>query len=385
MSTDRAGFRLAPEVPEPNCQRMLDNFLTLVQIDSPSRQEAAVAAWCRQAFQALGCTVKVDDSAAETGSDTGNLIITWPASPGQSGRLYFSAHMDTVEPGRGIQPVVKDGIIRAAGPTILGGDDKVGIAAALEAIQTIGESGLAHPEVVLLLTTCEEIGLSGSKAMDGANFAGEPCFVLDSDGEIGGVVIGAPFHVGFTARFIGKASHAGAAPEKGISAIQMAAQAIAAMPFGRLDDSSTANIGTIQGGSADNVMAESCLVSGEFRALESERIDEIKGQIVAAFDAAVTAAGGHVEMEFRQSFHGFKLSEQDPLVQLVLAVAESVGAKPQPRYTGGGSDANIFAGKGLNPVVLSAGMADVHSLDESLAVADMEDLTRMIITIIISC
>lgn len=372
--------------PEPNCKRLLSEFLRLIQIDSTSYNEAAIASQLSADLKAIGCTVYDDQSTAITGSDSGNLIATLPATPGQAGKLYFSAHMDSVQPGQGIKYQIEDGVIRSQGQTILAGDDKVGIAAALEMLRTLVESGLPHPEIVILLSVAEEDGLIGARAMDGEalGFAGEPCFVLDADGTPGGVIIGAPFHYEFSARFIGQAAHAGVSPESGISAIKMAAQAVAALPNGRLDEMTTINVGQIQGGSANNVVPDLCLVTGEMRCLESDRLDQLKEQVTNIIEESAQAAGGQVQLEFDKTFHGFKLSVDDPLVQLVLSTAKELGLPAQTFYTGGGSDANIFAGKGLNPVVLATGMTAVHSKAESLAIADMENLTRLVIALALS-
>jgi len=403
--------------PEPDFDRLLETFLTLVQIDSPSYQEADVIAWVSQALTDEGCQVRTDNSAELTGSNSGNLIAVLPAAgacaasaagaapaacaasaasaasaaPAASAasasaapaRIYFSAHADTMQPGSGIVPVINNGIITSASDTILGGDDKVGIAAIIETVRTLVKSGQPHPEIVILISVAEEVGLKGSKAMDATDigFAGEPCFVLDAGGEPGGVIIGAPFHIEYNAVFTGKASHAGVSPESGISAIIMAANAISNLPLGRLDSMTTANVGTIVGGSANNVLAESCTFTGEIRSLSQTKVEEVRDQVKSVLEAAAADAGGTVNVEFNLAYHGFNLSEDDTLVQLVLNTARSLGLAAKASYTGGGSDANIFAGKGLNPVVLATGMTDVHSKDESLAVADLQNITRLLTAI----
>jgi tripeptide aminopeptidase len=407
-----------------NAKRLLDTFLELVRIDSPSLREAEVAAWCRAALEQAGCTVRVDDSAAQTGSDTGNLIAILPAkgdgsAPAPSGvpsstsapapALYFSAHMDTVSPGEGIEPVISDGIIRSAGATVLGGDDKVGVAAIIELVRTLAESDRPHPEVGVLLSVGEEIGLRGARAMGLGTGNGEPCFVLDANGSPGVVIIGAPFHYLFTATFSGRAAHAGIEPEKGISAIALASKAVLGMELGRLDEHTTANVGTISGGNAFNIVPDTCVVTGEFRAIDEARALEVKAQISAAIDAAIEAAvegstttgnaipgntatgagaadtpttgAPSVAVEWEEEYRGFSVSASDPLVQLVLSEARALGFPAQALVTGGGSDANIFAEKGLRPLVLGTGMTDVHSPGESLAVKDLEDLTRLCIAL----
>lgn len=363
-----------------NPERLLTTFLELVRIDSPSLREADVAAYCRQALEQTGCTVVIDDTAEKTGSNTGNLIATLPGTA--PGRLYFSAHMDTVTPGEGIEPQVIDGIITSSGPTVLGGDDKGGLAAILELIRTLTESDTPHPEICALLSVGEEIGLVGAHAMSGSDFKGEPCFVLDAGGAPGLVIIGAPYHDAFTASFTGKAAHAGVEPENGVSAIVLAAKAISALQLGRLDEYTTANIGTIAGGSANNIVPDTCVVTGEYRAIEQQRLKEVRAQIERSFKEAIAGSEASVDIEWRREYAGFKSSEDDPLVQMILKEARELGLTAQAGFTGGGSDANVLALKGLHPVVLGTGMTGIHSLDEQIAVKDLENLTKICLAVV---
>ncbi|MCL2136005.1 MAG: M20/M25/M40 family metallo-hydrolase [Coriobacteriia bacterium] len=373
------------QYPLPDKERLLADFLALVQIDSPSYSEAGVMQWLSGVLGDAGLQLTIDNSTMHTGSQTGNLIAVLPATPGRTDRVYLSAHTDTASPGEGIMPVVTDGVITSSSDTVLGGDDKVGIAAIVETVRVLIESDQSHPEVVILFSVAEEVGLKGAKAIDGQalGFNGEPCFVLDAGGLPGGVIIGAPFHIEYTARFIGRQAHAGVSPETGISAISMAAQAIASLPTGRLDEMTTANVGTIQGGSANNVVAEECLVTGEMRSLSEDRVYEVKEKIGALMDKAASDFGGEVQAEFTLAYPGFKLAEDDALVQLVLETARELGLAPAASYTGGGSDANIYAGKGLKPLVLATGMTAVHSKDESLAVADLVNITQLLVALVL--
>jgi tripeptide aminopeptidase len=392
-----------------DAERLLDTFLALVRIDSPSLHEAGVAAYCKAALEEAGCTVRFDDSAAQTGSDTGNLIASLPAVladaaggvgasagtgtddggtciTGGSGdvafaKRYFSAHMDTVNPGEGIEPVITDGVIRPAGATILGGDDKVGVAVIIELVRTLSASDRPHPEIGILLSVGEEIGLRGAHAIDPSDFNGEPCFVLDANGSPGTVIIAAPSHYLFTATFSGRAAHAGIEPEKGISAIVLASKAVLGMELGRLDEHTTANVGTRTGGNVFNIVPDSCVVTGEFRALDEERLDEVKTQLSTAIDAAVDGSGGSVAVEWEEEYRSFCIDADDALVRRVLDEARVLGLPAQALVTGGGSDANVFAEMGLRPLVLGTGMTDVHGLGESLAVKDLEDLARFCVAI----
>jgi tripeptide aminopeptidase len=361
-----------------NEQRLLETFFELVRIDSESKHEEQVALYCKAALEDAGCSVFIDDTAACTGSDTGNLIAELKGD--LPGKLYFSAHIDTVTPGRGIEPYVdEEGIIRPRGETILGGDDKAGVAAILELIRTLTEEKKPHPTIAVLLTTCEELNLLGALALDSVDFNGEPCFVLDANGAPGKVIIAAPYHSMFTARFFGKAAHAGVEPQKGVSAIAMAARAINAMKLGRLSERSTANVGTIHGGSADNIVPDSCVITGEFRAFSQAELDEVQAQLRQAIDSAVINTEGSVEVEWLPQFPGYEIAEDDPVVQAVLATAQKLRHNATTEYIGGCSDANIFANRGSHAIVLGTGMTNVHSLSEQLATRDLTDLTKLCI------
>ncbi|MDR1421457.1 MAG: M20/M25/M40 family metallo-hydrolase [Coriobacteriales bacterium] len=364
-----------------NAQRLLETFCDLVRISSPSKEEAEVAIWCAAALKEAGCTVRFDESAVTTGSDTGNLIAYLPPSPGveETATLYFSAHMDTVNPGRGIEPIIgEDGIIRSTGETVLGGDDKSGIAPIIELVRTLAEGNRPHPRIGVLLSTCEEIGLLGAAAMDNAQFHDEPCFVLDAGGAPGYVIIGSPFHHTYKATFTGKASHAGILPEEGISAIMLAGKAIVAMEQGRLDAFTTANVGTIVGGLADNIVPETCMISGEFRAMEPARRDYVQAEMEARMREAAATGGGSVEIIWKAEYEGFTISEDDPLVRFVLDTARELGLPADAAFSGGGSDANFLNSRGLRPLVLGTGMTEVHSTREALAIRDLEDTCRLI-------
>ena len=241
--------------------RLLNLFCELVRIESPSRHESAMAARCRAELEALGFAVRFDDSAAQTGSDTGNLIARRAGDV--PGALVLCGHMDTVQPCAGIEPVVEDGVIRSAGDTILSADDKAGVAGTFEAVRSLVETGEQLPEICVVLTTCEELHLLGSGALDvSALPAGAPCYVLDADGDPGTIIQSAPCHCTFTATFHGQAAHAGVEPERGNSALRMAAQAVCHMPLGRVSAHTTANVGVIECDGATNVVPATCWLSG---------------------------------------------------------------------------------------------------------------------------
>lgn len=359
--------------------RLLQAFLDLVRIDSPSRSESAVAKHCADVLEARGFDVRFDDTMSRTGADTGNLIAT---RGGDSDRtLVLSAHMDCVEPCRGVEPVVVDGVISSAGETVLGADDKAGIAAIFEAVERLDESAGRVPGLKIILTVCEELGLHGAKALDPADVSGDLCLVLDADGEPGGIVVGAPTHYTFVASFIGTAAHAGVAPERGRSALVMASRAIAAMQLGRLDENTTANIGTVEGGVATNVVAASARVTGECRSLSADRADEVRVFMDQAMREAARAGGGRVEISWTKEYEGFLRDHADELVVLVSDACRSVGLAPRTFTTGGGSDGNVFSSDGVPTLVLSCGMSNVHSTDETVRLGDIDAIASLLVAV----
>lgn len=359
--------------------RALATFLDLVRIDSPSGREAAVARYCIDALEALGFEVRVDDTAAVTGSDTGNVIATLQGTRAGAHVLVLSAHMDCVQPCEGIEPVVTDGVVTSAGETVLGGDDKVGITAILEAARRLLETGVDRPTLKVVLTVSEETGLTGAKALDPGDAAGDACLVLDADGAPGGIVISAPTHYTFRAVFSGVASHAGVAPEQGRSAIVMASQAVCAMELGRLDEMTTANIGSVRAEGATNVVCPSAEMTGECRSRDAERVEALRERMDASMYAAAAEHGGVAEVAWTREYSGFSFAEDAPLVLLAREACTDAGLVPRLEHTGGGSDGNIFSADGVPTLVLSCGMTGVHGTGESLAVADMHALTDLVV------
>lgn len=336
-----------------------------------------MAARCADDLRDMDFHVRFDDSAARTGSDTGNLIAHLPGT--EAGHIVLSAHMDTVEPCKGVEPIVADGVVRSAGDTILGADDKAGVAAILEGVRSVIEAGRPRPDITVLLTTCEELHLLGSSALGADELPKDaPCYVFDADGAPGTIITGAPCHYALRATFQGRASHAGVVPEAGISAICMAAAAIEAMPLGRLDQATTANIGIIQGGRETNIVPDACVLTGECRSLYADRIEAQRDAMTAALEEAAARFGGSVDIEWEKSYDAVLYDEDDPLVQAVVRAAHAVGLEPRFHHSGGGADANVLAACGVRPLTLSVGMTNFHALDEYIAVIDLEDSARLI-------
>lgn len=387
--------------------RLLQTFLDLVQIDSPSREEARVAAYCKKVLEELGFTVRFDSSAAKTGSNTGNLLA-WlaPKKPGQALQpgpvhrkelrpMVLSAHMDCVPPCKGVKPEVvpteQGWKVQSSGDTVLGSDDKAGIAAILEAARVVCENNIDHPGIAVLLTVCEEIGCLGSKAFVRSELlevigttSKKPLttVVLDSDGAPGTVVVGGPYHYSFVAEIQGRAAHAGVKPEAGVSAIEIASRAISALRWGRLDTVTTSNVGAVEGGVANNIVAPRCKVTGECRSLSADRAETVKSAITAGFEQVAHASDAHLTIDWRLEYPGFLYQETSPLIQRFARAAQQENLPFTCITTGGGSDANILSDKGFNPVLLGVGMTNFHTTEEYVLLNHLTDTTAFICSIL---
>lgn len=354
-----------------NRDRLVSTFLELVRIDSPSGQEEEIARHLTAELRSLGLTVERDT--------TGNIIARL-AEEGQP--ILLNAHMDTVQPGRGVKPVIEDGIIKSDGSTILGADDKSGVAVILEVLRVLVDQDLAHPPLEVALTVSEEKGLKGAKGLDLTRLRAQEGIVLDSGGEIGTIVISAPSQDKIRAVVHGKAAHAGVAPEKGINAILVAAEAIAAMPLGRIDEETTANLGRIQGGTATNIVPDQAEIEGEARSRDERKLEAQVQAMTEALKKAANRHGATVEIDVQRSYSTFKLSEEDGIVRRAVAAARTLGLTPALVPSGGGSDANIFNAAGITTINISAGMEKVHTKEEQVAVADMVKCAEFLLAIL---
>jgi len=374
-----------------NQERLASVFTTLCEIDSPSKQEGRVAAYLKSVFSEMGAVVSEDDSATKTGSDCGNLFVRFPDGGLDKEPVFFNCHMDTVLPAIGVK-VKRDGeIFTSAGDTVLGSDDKAGIAALIEAMHTLQENNIPRGPVEFVFTTCEEVGLMGAKALDPSFIKAKIGYALDSSG-INRVVIGAPAANRITAKIKGVAAHAGLSPEKGISAIHLAAKAIARLKLGRLDSESTANIGLIEGGTATNIVPESVVVHGEVRShtlskLEThlQNIQNIFQEEIDSWTDSENIVAGKPSLDFMmvEEYPVMKLDRDSSVIKRVEEAAAALDAELDYVVAGGGSDANIFNSFGIQCAILSTGMDKVHSTQETIKLSDMAltaDLVMAILT-----
>ncbi len=374
-----------------NSRRLADTFLNLVSIDSPSRHEGRVAKWLKDWFRDFpGAVVTEDGSAMETGSQTGNLVVRLKGNKDRP-PLFFNAHMDTVEPGTGIKPVFSNGIFRSDGTTVLGGDDKAAIAILLEAANCLQENKLDFGPVEMVFTTCEEIGLLGAKALDASMLSAEAGYALDST-DPDAVINRAPSAVRFHVEVHGRSAHAGINPEKGISAVKIAADAISSAPQGRIDEETTCNIGIIKGGTATNIIPDLVTVEGEVRSHDAAMLRKIQDELIGCFYTSARKYNPKNETKkpekpyitsiVKDDYPLMNVPEDHPVVDAVLRAGERLGRSLRLEKTGGGSDANIFNQKGLATVILGIGMQKVHTTEEFIKLSDMVDSCRLVLEII---
>ncbi|MGB9496583.1 MAG: M20/M25/M40 family metallo-hydrolase [Dissulfuribacterales bacterium] len=368
--------------------RLADTFRQLVQMDSPSREEGAVADWIKRTLKKeVGADVIEDQSRNQTGSESGNIIVRIPGTEKVT-PLFFNAHLDTVEPGRGIKVIFKDGVFQSDGTTVLGGDDKAAVAILIEVARLLKEHKVSHGPIEFLFTVCEEIGLLGAKSLDPALLEAKAGYALDSsDPEI--LINQAPCAVRFKIRVVGRAAHAGLNPELGINAIQVAARALAEVPLGRIDELTTANVGLIRGGKATNIVPEEVELEGEVRSHNPRKLREVRDQILEIFHRVAQDFGPVenaglplIKAEVIDDYPLMSVSEEHPLVATAEKVAKELGRKLRPGMTGGGSDANIFNAKGLATVIMGIGMQNVHTTSERISLDDMVASAEFVLEII---
>ncbi|AJD91382.1 hypothetical protein JMA_20650 [Jeotgalibacillus malaysiensis] len=367
-----------------NKERVVNQFLELVKVDSETKYEAEISKVLKKIFTELGCDIQEDDSMRETGHGANNLIITLKGEDQSADTIYFTSHMDTVTPGKGIKPVIKeDGYIYSDGTTILGADDKAGIAAMIEMIHQLKEHNIKHGDIQFIITAGEESGLVGAKALDPSYVTAKYGYAVDSDGQVGNIIVAAPTQAKIKAVIHGKTAHAGVAPEKGVSAITIASKAIANMELGRLDEETTANIGRFEGGSATNIVCDRVDVLAEARSLVPEKMEKQAAAMKKAFEDAAEEMGGKAEVEIQVMYPGFKFGEKDHVVQLAKRAAKEIGRTSELLTSGGGSDANVIAGMGVPTVNLAVGYEEIHTTNERMPVEELVKLSELLTQIVI--
>lgn len=352
-----------------NRDRIVQTFLELVAIDSPSGEEDAIAAELEKRLAALGLDVAQDSA--------GNVLarLDGPGEP-----VLLSAHMDTVEPGRGIKPTWDgDDIIRSDGTTILGADNKGGCAVILEAIKSVLEDGAGHRAIEVAISRGEEIGLVGAANMDYSRISSKVAIVIDSGGPPSSIQGQAPYHYVYDIEVHGRAAHAGLEPEKGIPAVSIASELVAGLPQGRFDSETTGNVGVIKGGQVRNAVPDFCEIHGEMRSMVEERVETLATNAKRHVEEVQARyPDARIDASFRTAYPGYTLTEDDPAAKLLYPVLRSLGMEPDPHPVGGGTDGNVFRGHDIAGVVIGRGGYNQHTKDEYLVIPEMLDCARVV-------
>ena len=354
--------------------RLLAAFLELLAVDSPTGHEEEIARVLEARYAELGCTTTKDD--------IGNVVAVFPGT--RPGTILVSTHMDTAGTDRGIVPVIgDDGVIRTDGATILGADDKSGLAGCLELIRLLrAHPEWSYPTIEFVSTVGEELGLVGSRHLDVSRLDATHGFVLDTAGVMGSVTYWSPTSVYLTITFHGRKAHAGVEPEKGISAVQVAAEAIASMRLGRIDEETVANIGTVQGGEARNIIPDTVVLQGMARSHDQDKLDRQLTTMRRACQRAADARAASVDFVAEEIYQTYRIAEDARPYREAANAIRSLGLEVSPRKSGGGTDGNYFNAKGIPCVALPTGMVDEHATSEHIAIDDLVLACQVLVAIV---
>jgi tripeptide aminopeptidase len=361
---------------------VLDLFTELAALPSPPGEERAVADIVTRYLRDLGLSVDEDGAGEKVGSTMGNLFCRVEPNDGGGTPIFLCAHLDTVPPEGPIEPVVEDGIVRNAGGTILGADNKAAVAAMLEGTRRLLAENRRHAGVELLFTPKEEVGLLGAAAFDHERLRARVGYVYDQAAPIGDVILGAPHSQAMEVRFHGRAAHSGMYPEEGRSAIAAAARAIADLRLGRVDEETTANVGIIRGGTAGNIVPEWCTLDSEARSHDERKLAELVQEMLDAFSFAAGLEDCEVETRVSKSYRGYRFKRDDSVVRIAHAALERAGYAPSYGLSGGAADANVFNERGLACLNLANGMQDIHTPDERITVEDLEGMVDVTLALV---
>ena len=363
--------------------RLKSTFIELVGVPCPSCDEKQEADLLVKKLQELGMEPKVDRAGEQCGGTTGNVWGFLKGDVPGALRLFFEAHMDSVAPTTGTNVIEKDGVLYSDGTTTLGGDDKSGVAAVLEAMQCIIENDLPHGDIQVCFTIGEETGSYGVRYMDKTMIQADAGYCMDCGGHPGAIFNASPKAINLKLKVKGKSAHAGLEPEKGINAIMLAADALHALPaYGRIDEETTLSVDMIDGGLAPNIVPEACEIVIDMRCPNQTKLERLKNETVEIFRNVVEAKGGAVEVAVKEVAPGVNLNTDHATVKLAATAAEKLGFPVSTGFTGGCSDANFLCGMGLPTVLLATGMDKIHTTEERLALEDLYNAASWVLGIV---
>ena len=366
-------------------QRLFDTFVELVSVPCESKKEKQVAELVKKKLQEMNVSYEQDEVQKITGGECGNIFVTLPSNvQGKAASVFFEAHLDSVPPSTGTKVVRKDGTFYSDGTTVLGGDDKVGVASMLEVIRGLQEDKVPHGTVQFLFTVSEEIGCLGAQYCNPKSIKADFGYCLDTEGHLGDIVCAAPKQYEIFVKVIGKTAHGGVEPEKGINAIMLASNALSALPkYGRIDEETTLNVGIIKGGTAKNIVPQECEFVIDMRSLNENKLEQLKDDTVALIEQEIAKGGGKVEIKAKASCPSAVVDKKHPCVELASLAAKNLGAKEiHLQKSGGCSDGNFYCGMGFPTVVLGTGMSNIHTTAEFLKEEDLSNTARWVEEII---
>ena len=367
-----------------NTQRILDNFKSMVALDSPSHDERLVCEYIKKFLNSLGVEAVEDDAGEKSGGTTGNLYAYIEGDKSLS-PLLFSAHMDTVEPSHGKVAVFhEDGTITSKGDTVLGSDDIAGLVAILEGLTVITENNTSHRPIELLFTVSEETHCGGSAFFDYSRLKSNQAYVFDMDGDIGAAAYKAPTILSYKARFIGKSAHAAFAATEGVHAIKPAAKAISKIPCGAVAEEMTANVGVIEGGKATNIIPDLCEIKGEIRSFDDSKVMTFFDEVQKICKASAEEFGAGFEIEYDIAVKAFNVDENSETSTRFKKCCKSLGLSGELFETFGGSDCNVFAQHGVEGLVVATGMNNCHAVNEYTSVSQLEMAAKLALELMMS-
>lgn len=363
-------------------EKILNRFMEYVKIGSETGNEREFYERLIEDLKEIGAEVTVDGAGESCGSNANNIYAKFKGNKDVE-PLIFSCHMDTVKPGINIEPEIDGGRIKSKGDTILGSDDKSGITALIEAMEIINSKKRNHGPVQMVFTISEEGGLKGSKNLNFDKLIGKRCYVLDSSGQVGKIIVQAPAQNKISAVITGKPAHAGIAPEKGVSAIMVGSEAIHNMELLRIDNETTANIGTFESIGETNIVSPIARIVGEIRSLDKKKIEKQTNLMENCLRNSAVEHGAEIDISIEKMYEPFCISENDDIVKYVKSKCETINIKPFTASTGGGSDANVYNSKGIKTLNLGCGVNNAHTKDEFISVRDLIDLTKLAYNLIL--
>ncbi len=363
-------------------KRVIDNFMEMVKISSPSKKERKMADYLTKALNDLGLEVHEDNAGKIQGGNCGNIVGFLKSNSKNKKTIFISSHMDTVVPCEAIFPIIENDIIKTDGTSVLGGDDKAGVAAILELLRVIKEDKLEHPNLLIIFTIAEEIGLLGAKAFEIEKYNVSYGLILDCIGEPGNVIVKGPTCASGKIKITGKAAHAGGEPEKGINALFVAAKAIVSLRAGRVDFETTANIGKITGGEASNIVMPELEMSYEVRSLSKEKLENLLKETLDIFEKVCKEEGAHFSHTIKKTVFGYELGSDEEVVKNIKRACEKLSLPFVQTSTPGASDANVYNTKNIPTLNLAIGMSKVHTVEEFISIKDLISNANILIEFI---